>query len=557
MTALRAEIAFSGGTIVTLDPANPSADALAIADGKILAVGSTGHVESFCDSHTRRVDLRGNVLLPSLKDHHLHLQAIGFALLNRKRGGELFVDLSAARSEQEMVDMAAARAARQPAGSWIVGSGWNENYWEVPRMPSHHLLSKALPDHPAFLVRIDSHSALVNSAALRSADITSQSKDPYGGEIRRMADGSVSGMLIERAVEQVLACMPVPSDEIVREATLLSARTLAARGYTAVCDAGIMHFPGLVAMNSPMARWLAILGDVDTREGLPIHVNIMVAWPSDVAENVLSGKISRQLSPRVRYTHLKLYADGAFGSRGALMNDPYSDDPGNTGISRMTEDEMLQQAQRAVRAGLDVAIHAIGDVAVTRVINVYERLLSSEQNLSPRRLRLEHFSVATAHDIARAARLGILLVAQPGFVWPMSNGVCMEDSRLGPERVRRAYVWRTLLDAGAQIAGSSDDYGLPPHPLWNFYAGVTRKNPEGVPAGGWQSQECISREESLQMFTRWAAAGGEWNGGRLEEGTTADLVVLSANPLTVAEAGILETEVRATIHEGRVVSGDL
>ncbi len=557
LTDAHADWTFFGGEILTLDSERPVADALAVADGRIIALGTREELRKLCDSSTREVNLAGRVLLPSLKDHHLHLQAVGFSLLNMKRGGKLFLDLSTARSEMEMVERVVARAAATPTGSWIVGSAWNENYWDGMRMPTHHALSEALPNHPAFLVRVDSHSALVNSAAMRLAGITRDTPDPYGGEIRRMPDGSPSGMLIERAVELVLDHMPIPADDIVREATLLAARSLASRGYTEIYDAGIMHFPGLVAMNSPMERWLGILREVDESDVLPINVNIMVAWPSAVAEDVLSGAVNRQMSQHVRYTHLKLYADGAFGSRGALMSEPYSDDPGNTGISRMTEEEMFEQSKRAIAVGLDVAIHAIGDVAVTRVLNVYERLLKDDKSIAPRRLRLEHFSVATAADIKRAARLGILIVAQPGFVWPMPNGRCMEDYRLGAERVKRAYVWRTLLDLGAQIAGSSDDYGAPPHALWNYYAAVTRKNPEGVPREGWQAQECITRAESLRLFTRWAGAGGEWYGGKLVPGAPADLVVLSANPPTVADNAILDIEVHATLREGSSVFGIL
>jgi predicted amidohydrolase YtcJ len=540
---------FAGGRVVTLNPAQPEAEAVALSHGRVAAVGSLEEVRRATPS-AREIDLHGGVVLPALRDHHLHLQAIGFALLNRERGGSMFLDLSDVRSESQLVQRAAERAARLPPGSWIVGTSWNENYWDVPRMPTHHALSAALPENPAFLVRVDSHSALVNTAAMRRAGIAAHTPDPYGGRIHRLTDGSPSGILIERAVEPVLDAMPLPDDDSVRQATLLAARSLAARGYVEVWDAGIMHFPGLVAMNSPMERWLDILRDVDEREALPLSVNVMIPAPSSAAEGVLSGRTPRQFSPRVRFTHLKLYADGAFGSRGALMHEPYSDDPSNMGIARMSEPEMYDYSRRALAAGLDAAVHAIGDAAVERVLNVYERILEKDPSIAPRRLRLEHFSVATMEDIHRAARLGILLVAQPGFVWPMPNGLCMEDSRLGPERVKRAYAWRTLLDLGAEIAGSSDDYSLPPHALWNYHAAVTRTNPDGVPAGGWQPHERITPDEALRMFTRRAEAGGAWEGGMLETGAPADLVVLSVNPLA---AEVFSSRVLFTIKGGNVV----
>jgi predicted amidohydrolase YtcJ len=541
-----ADVFFHGGEIVTLDDANSTAEALAVSGATIVAVGAESAVRAHVGPSTRMVDLRGRVLMPALRDHHLHLQAIGFALLNRERGGDLFVDLADAGSEREMVDRMVAFASVRPKGTWIVGGAWNENLWVGARMPTHHALSEALPDHPAFLVRIDSHSALVNVAAMRAAGITRDTPDPYGGEIRRLSDGDLSGLLVERAVEQVLDVMPVPSDEIVRQATIAAARSLAARGYAEVYDAGIMHFPGLVAMNSPAARWVEILRDVDLSGELPLRVNLMVAWPSPLAEELLRGTLERQLSPNVRCTHLKLYADGAFGSRGALMHEPFSDDPGNLGISRMTEAEIYEQSSRGLDAGLDVAIHAIGDAAVTRVLDVYERLLGERPGLAPRRLRLEHLSVGTADDLRRAAKLGILVVAQPAFVWPMANGHCMEDSRVGPERLTRTYAWRTLLDLGASVAGSSDDYGLPPHALMGIYAAASRMNPEGIPHEGWQPQERLTRLESLRLWTRRAAPGGAWEGGTLVVGAPANLMVLSGNPVTVRDDELLSIQVVET-----------
>jgi predicted amidohydrolase YtcJ len=257
------EFLFHGGEILTLDEAGPSVEALAVAGGRIVALGSERAVRERCGPNTREVDLRGHTLMPAMRDHHLHLQAIGFALLNRERGGDLFVDLTGVTSEAELVERVVRFAANRPAATWIAGAGWSEVAWADARMPTHHALSAALPDHPAFLVRIDSHSALVNASAMQMAGIDRTTVNPPGGEIRRLSDGSPSGLLVERAVEPVLDLMPPPNDDIVRRATVLAAQSLARRGYVEVYDAGIMHFPGLVAMNSPMERWVGVLGDVD------------------------------------------------------------------------------------------------------------------------------------------------------------------------------------------------------------------------------------------------------------------------------------------------------
>ncbi len=427
-----ADLLFHGGEIVTLDDAHPSAEALAVAGGTILTVGDAASVRAHAGPNTRVVNLDGRVLTPALRDHHLHLQAIGFALVNRERGGDLFVDLADAGSEREMVDRVAAFAAGRPAGSWILGSAWNENLWEGARMPTHHALSAALPDHPVFLVRTDSHSALINAAAMRAAGITRDALDPHGGRIRRMTDGEPSGLVVERAVERVLDVIPPPPDDLVRRATIAAGRSLASRGYTEIYDAGIMHFPGLVALNAPMARWVDILRDVDLAGELAVGVNLMVIWPSPLAEDVLRGAVPRQLSPNVRYTHLKLFADGAFGSRGALMREPYSDDPDNRGIARMSEAEIAEQSSRALDAGLDVAIHAIGDLAVEWVLDVYERLLAERPDVAPRRFAA--WSIARWRppriSAPRRAADGILIAAvQPAFVRPMAK--------------RLASVWKT------------------------------------------------------------------------------------------------------------------
>jgi predicted amidohydrolase YtcJ len=555
MSMKHPDVILHNGEIVTLDPARPRVEAIALAHDRIVELGSAGQILPAAGSNTRVVDLMGRTLIPALKDHHLHLAGIGFALLNRERQDGLFLDLSSAASGEHMVELVAQRAATLPRGSWIVGSAWSEMPWEQRSPPSLERLSDAVPDHPCFLVRIDSHSALLNRSALGIAAIDESAGDPYGGAILRDSRGALTGMLLERAVEPVLARIPVPDDAMVREAFRLAVRSLAARGYARVCDAGIMHFPGIVAMNAPMDRWLDLLVQLDREEGLPIHVNLMIPAPSGCAERMLSGELSGDLSPNVHVTHLKLFCDGAFGSRGALLLDPYSDDPRMRGVARMSFDEMHDYSRRAVARGLDVAIHAIGDRAVARVLDVYEAILRADPAIAPRRLRLEHFAVSTAADVERAARLGILLVAQPAFVWPMANGRCMEDYRLGDQRVTRTYAWRSLLDAGAAIIGSSDDYTLPPHPLAHFHAAATRRNPDDIPAAGWQPQECLTREESLSLFTRLAEPGGAMRSGRLAVGESAEVTILSANPLTVPDSAILDIEVLAVLRPSMAPGG--
>jgi predicted amidohydrolase YtcJ len=310
-------------------------------------------------------------------------------------------------------------------------------------------------------------------------------------------------------------------------------------------------------MGCDFGRYLDLLRALDEVDPLPIRVNLMVPAPSPFVDELTSNPSSYEvISPRLRVTHVKLYADGAFGSRGAALSHPFDDDPSARGVLRMSLDEILFQTRRAIEAGLDIATHAIGDEAVGQVLDAYENVLDDMPDIAPRRFRIEHFGYASEGDIERAARLGILLVTQPNFIFPDDAGVTMEQHRLGAESCRRVYPWRTLSTLGAPLAGSSDYFNEPGPTLWDFYSAATRKNPDGDPESGWQPQERLSREDSLRLVTTlFPPNGAEPIGGRLVVGEPADLTILSANPLTVDEEQILDTRVIATIRAGEFTYG--
>jgi len=552
-----ASLIFYGGEMLSLDPARAGVEALAVADGKILALGSKAEVMAARGPDTRLINLQGKTLLPSLKDHHVHLLNVGLALLNKQRGEGLFLDLSAARSQQEIAERVAQRAAKLPKGSWILGQGWNQGLWGSTKLPTHRVLSRAAPENPVYLARVDGHAGWSNAAALKAGGITTASPAPAGGAVLRLRDGSPSGVLLERANEPVLAVIPEPADEDIIEAFRLATRTLAARGITEVYDAGFLAVPGVVGLNRSFERYFELLRQLDAEEPLPLQVNLMVPAPSALADAVRERPEAFAVSPRLRVSHIKLFADGALGSRGAALSRSYADDPSTSGVHRMTLDELGKEVKQSLEAGLDVATHAIGDEAVSRVLTVYESVLSADAKLSPRRLRIEHFSYASAADRERAARLGVVLVIQPGFVYPGDDGRTMEDSRLGEERSEGAYAWRQLSEMGAVLAGSSDDFGELPHPLWNFYAAVTRKNPAGQPEEGWHPSERLDRDTSLRLFTALFPPGGEAVvESELRAGGPADLVILSGNPLTTKEEQLLQLKVHATLREGQVTFQD-
>ena len=540
---------FCGAEILTLDSGTPTVEALRVEGEKITAVGSLAEVDAASADET--IDLGGGCLIPSLKDHHLHLTAVGLALLNAQEDERVNLNLAGAASADEIVERVRERASQVEPGLWILGMGWNQHDWVTPELPSHEALSVAVPDHPVFLVRIDAHSAWVNQAAMRIAEIPEMDTDPYGGEIHRNADRTPSGMLLERAVEPVLDEIPGPAGWEVRAAFGHAADALAARGVTEVFDAGFMASPAMVSMMVDFELYLELLAWSDAESPLAVDVNLMIPSPSPLADKIVADPDAyRELSPRHRVTHIKLFADGAFGSRGAALSHPYVDDPSTRGFMRMSDAELQYETRRAIDSGLDISTHAIGDDAVHRVLNAYSAVADGT-GADPRRFRIEHFAYASAKDIRRAAAAGFVLVAQPQFIDPDANGKAMEDWRLGEENGDRVYPWKTLHDLGANLAMSSDYYIAPGPALLDFYVAFSRCNREGLPNNGWQPQERLSRLDSLRLATALrAAGGGDQRGGVLRAGEPADLALLSSNPLTVDSSEVLGIDVTATFRRG-------
>ena len=319
-----------------------------------------------------------------------------------------------------------------------------------------------------------------------------------------------------------------------------------------------MAMPAIVSMEVNFELYLELLDWTDAEQPLAVDVNLMIPSPSPLADKIVANPDAyAELSPRHRVTHIKLYADGAFGSRGAALTHPYVDDPATKGLMRMTDAELVHETRRAIEAGLDISTHAIGDDAVRRVVDAYETVVAEHPGIDPRRLRIEHFAYASEADIRRGAESGFLLVAQPNFIDPDPAGVTMEDHRLGIANGRRVYPWKTLLQSGANLACSSDYYVAPGPALLDYYCAFTRKSRAGDPDAGWQQQERLSREESLRLATTMHRPGGRApSGGALRRGEPADLAILSANPLSAPETAILETVAHATLRRGEVTYSD-
>jgi len=541
-------ILFRGGKVVTGDRERLTASLLAIRGDRIAFVGDSDRAGDEL-LEARVVDLGGAVIAPALVDHHIHLFNVGLALLNEKENQRLFLDLSDATSLEAIASRVRQRADSSRGGAWIVGAGWNQAAWGTGALPTHHVLTRAAPNNPVYLVRSDGHAGWANSTALHAAGIEASTPDPAGGAIVRLPSGEPSGVLLERANDRVVSLLPGPSDGDVERAFRLAVDAMAARGVWQVYDAGFLAYPGVVALNIDFGHYLALLERIDAVRPLPLTVNLMIPAPSAFAESVTAHPDRHAVhSPRIRVTHLKLFADGALGSRGAALSHPYADDPSTSGVYRMTHDALLHEARRALDAGLGVATHAIGDGAVERTLDVYEQLLRERPGLPPGRLRIEHFSYAQDRDFERAARLGVVLSIQSNFNSPPGEQPSFGEMRVGSENAARVYGWDRLERMGATLAEGSDYFAAPGPALLGLHAAWTRLNAIGERGGDTRGRLVAFRLHT----TLHPADGGPPIEGSISVGGPADFVILSGDPLTVSESDVSGIEVLATIRAGRV-----
>lgn len=462
------------------------------------------------------------VRVAAFADHHVHAFNVGWWLLQDERKPAGYVNAGGAKSEAEVVARAAsAAAAVSQAGqgsdaAWVTGFGWSQDGWGTPVLPTTDALSEALPDTPAAMARTDGHALWVNRAALVRAGL------------RGVRSGVRSGVLLERAAEPVLAQIPAPADSDIVRAWRLGAEALAERGVMRAYDAGVLALPGIAALNTDFARFARLLGEADRAEPLPMQLFLMIPAPSPYAEQVLAMSLAeRQLSPNVRVTHLKLFADGALGSRGAALSHPYADDPHTTGVLRMKAQEIADWTRRALDAGLDVATHAIGDVAVREALDAYEAVLKERPGLVPTRLRIEHFSYASDADMERAVRLGVALSVQSNFNTPRGVSPTFAEQRVGAEGAPRVYAWDRLARMGAVLVEGSDYFGAPGAALLGLYYGIV-----GVNAIGERGDSPEVRRELMRLNSRWLGAGGVFDSIWGAPGAAGGGVVLSGDPLT-------------------------
>jgi predicted amidohydrolase YtcJ len=430
------------------------------------------------------------------------------------------------------------RAARTPAGEWIQGRGWDQNDWAEKSFPEHAALSAAVPGHPVAIERVDGHALLVNRRALELARITRETPDPPGGEILRDAAGEPTGVLVDNAADLVAALIPQPGPAQREQRLLAAMRECARYGLTLVGDAGIGR--------ETWDAYQALLA----RGTFPIRVNAMASVPGDLADDLLAR--GPQNGDRLMLRALKFVADGALGSRGALLSADYSDQAGHRGLETFPFDSLERVAVRARAKGLQVRVHCIGDLANTRTLDAFERAFGGQPRPALR-WAIEHAQVVRPEDIRRFARFGV--VASMQSTHATSDGP-WAGRRLGPERVTWSYAWRQFLDAGVRLANGSDFPVESANPMLGLYAAITRRDPAGeLPAGGWRPEERLTAGEALRSFTIEGAwlAFRDRDLGSLEIGKQADFIVVDHDPILGPPSDLPKTRVLRTVVAGETV----
>jgi predicted amidohydrolase YtcJ len=530
-----ADVVLISARIWTGDPTRPEAQALAVRGDRIVAVGSNAEIERLKGARTQVLDGRGRRVVPGFIDSHTHMSMGGFNLLA--------VDLRRTKDPADFTRVFGAFARTRPAGQWITDGAWDHEQWSPPRLPTRELLDPVSGDRPVCLQRQDGHMMVCNSLALKLAKITRSTPDPPGGVIVRATDGEPAGVLKDAAMDAIWAVRPARTLAELEEALKAGMREAARLGVTSVRD-----LPG-----APLD--LAAWEKLRAAGAMTVRVNyrpLLSTW--ETARDFKND--ARRNNTWLRVGGVKAFADGSLGSSTGLFFEPYADDPGNRGVfaaEAIPLSALEERVAAADRAGLQVEIHAIGDRANAEILDLFERV-AKRNGPRDRRFRIEHAQHLRPADIPRFAALGVVASMQPYHA--VDDGRWAEK-RIGRERCRTTYAFRSLLDAKARLVFGSDWDVAPLSPILGMAAAATRRSIDGKNPGGWFSEQRITPAEALQAYTAdgaWAAFE-ENEKGTLSTGKLADFVVLSADPLSVPPEAIEGITVTSTVVGGRIVFG--
>ena len=533
-----ADMVFQNGNVYTANDKAPRAEAIAVKADRIVFVGTNAAAQKYVGPRTRVVDLKGNTVLPGFTDSHQHLSGVGQR--------EMTLNLEGTTSLEDLLAKVKARVDQAKPGEWVTGRGWIETHWQPPVFPTRWDLDKVSPDNPVILGRADGHGAVANSAALKLAGVDKSTPNPFGGEISKdKQSGEPNGMLLDAA--QGLVRRKVPPTTLADEerAVELGVKRDLSLGWTQIQDAGGSYDE------------VNIFNKLYEAGTIKLRIYKAVYGPGPNATRLLNeGPTIGAFENRFTLRTIKVISDGALGSRGAALLGPYSDAPDTSGFLTVKAEELRPMLIEALRKGIQVETHAIGDRANRFILDEYERALNAvpvaERKIAEPRWRVEHAQIVNPADIPRFAKLGIIPSMQPSHA---IGDLFFAPSRLGMERLEGAYAWESFIKSGVVVPGGSDAPVERGEPMIEFYAAVARKDPKGFSAEGWHPEEAVTREQALKMFTIWPAyaAFEEKLRGSIEVGKLADLTILSADIMKIPEAEILQTRCVMTVINGEIV----
>ncbi|HUP45636.1 MAG TPA: amidohydrolase [Thermoanaerobaculia bacterium] len=520
------ETIFTGTVVAGAAQTARAGHGVYVADGLIREIGPAG---SLAASHPRaRVIATGGTILPGLTDAHAHLYGLGLALDT--------VNLTESTSVEEVMARVRDRAGATPAGEWILGRGWDQNDWPVKDFPKAADVDAVVSDRPVWLKRIDGHAGLANTAAMRAAGITAATPEPPGGRVLRDASGAPTGVFIDDAMDLVERVVPAVSFEQRKRRVLASAERIATNGLTEIHDAGAD------------AETIRAVRELIDEGRFPIRVYAMLGDSAPLLREWFGRGPLMNYGGRLTVRSVKLYADGALGSRGAALLEPYSDDPGNKGLMLASIEHIVDVARRARQAGFQVNTHAIGDAGVRNVLDGYAAAGVEAND----RFRIEHLQVVAPDDFDRLVNLGVIASMQPTHG---TSDMYWAEHRLGPTRVRGAYAWRSVLESGGRLALGSDFPVEEVSPWLGIHAAVTRQDRKNWPEGGWYPDQRLTLAEAIRGFTIDAAyaAFEEESRGTIEPGKLADLTIVKDDVFATPPAALDDVTVLYTVVGGQIV----